>query len=38
MDLRFGDPQQPGFVATVILDARQQVIREWFQFGRPRPR
>jgi inner membrane protein len=38
MDLRFGDPQEPGFVATVILDARQQVMREWFQFGRARPR
>jgi inner membrane protein len=37
-DLRFGDPQEPGFIATVILDARQQVIREWFQFGRAQPR
>lgn len=38
MDLRFGDPQELGFVATVILDAHQQVTREWFQFGRPQPR
>ncbi len=37
MDLRFGDPQKPAFVATVILDAHQQVIRQWFQFGRPQP-
>ena len=38
MDLRFGDPQEPGFVATVILDAHQQVTREWFQFGWAQPR
>jgi len=38
LDLRFGDPQEPGFVATAILDARQQVMRAWFQFGAARPR
>jgi len=38
LDLRFGDPQEPGFVATAILDARQQVTRAWFQFGAARPR
>ena len=38
LDLRFGSPQQPGFVATAILDAHQQVTRAWFQFGPPRPR
>jgi len=38
MDLRFGDPQEPGFVATVILDAHQQVTSAWFQFGRAKPR
>jgi len=38
MDLRFGDPQEHGFVATVILDTHQQVMREWFQFGRAQPR
>jgi inner membrane protein len=37
MDLRFGDPQKPAFVATVILNPHQQVIRQWFQFGRPQP-
>jgi inner membrane protein len=38
MDLRFGDPRTPAFVATAIVDARQRVIRAWFQFGKPRPR
>ncbi|HVP46415.1 MAG TPA: metal-dependent hydrolase [Bryobacteraceae bacterium] len=38
LDLRFGDPQEPGFVATAILDARLQVMRAWFQFGAARPR
>ena len=38
MDLRFGDPQEPGFVATAIVDANQRVLRAWFQFGGPRPR
>jgi inner membrane protein len=38
LDLRFGDPQEPGFVATAILDAHQRVLDAWFQFGRVRPR
>lgn len=38
MDLRFGDPHTPAFLATAIVDANQRVIRAWFQFGRPRPR
>ena len=38
MDLRFGDPQSPAFVATAIVDANQRVIRAWFEFGRARPR
>jgi inner membrane protein len=38
MDLRFGDPRTPGFVATAIVDANQRVIRAWFQFGAARPR
>jgi inner membrane protein len=33
MDLRFGDPQSPGFVCTAIVDAQQRVVRAWFQFG-----
>jgi inner membrane protein len=38
MDLRFGDPQSPGFVATAIVDAKNRVTRAWFQFGGVRPR
>ena len=38
MDLRFSSPQEPGFVATAILDAHQQVTRAWFQFGPAKPR
>jgi inner membrane protein len=38
MDLRFGDPQQPGFVATAIVDAQLHVDRAWFQFGSAKPR
>ena len=38
MDLRFGDPQSPGFVATAIIDSGQRVLRAWFQFGRVAPR
>jgi inner membrane protein len=38
MDLRFGDPSSPGFVATAILDSRLRVIREWFTFGAAKPR
>ncbi len=38
IDLRFGDPRTPGFVATAIVDANQRVIRAWFQFGAARPR
>jgi len=38
MDLRFGDPQSPGFVCTAIVDAHQRVVRAWFQFGGARPR
>jgi len=34
MDLRFGDPHSPAFVATTLVDANQRVIRAWFQFGR----
>jgi len=37
MDLRFGDPHSPAFVATAIVDANQRVMRAWFQFGKPKP-
>lgn len=33
MDLRFGSPVEPGFVATAILDSQLRVLRSWFQFG-----
>ena len=38
IDLRFADPQKPGFVCTAIVDAHQRVLRAWFQFGIARPR
>jgi inner membrane protein len=38
MDMRFGTPTQPGFVATSEIDNRLRVIRSWFSFGSPRPR
>ena len=38
IDLRFGDPQSPGFVCTAIVDSHQRVVRAWFQFGSARPR
>ncbi len=38
MDLRFGDPQRPAFVATAVVDRNQRVLGAWFQFGRAQPR
>jgi inner membrane protein len=38
MDMRFGNPLQPGFVATAILDARLEVVRAWFTFAGAGPR
>jgi inner membrane protein len=38
MDLRFGDPTAPGFVAVAEMDRRFQVSRAWFTFGKPQPR
>ena len=38
MDMRFGTPAQPGFVATAEVDNRQRVIRSWFTFGAAQPR
>jgi inner membrane protein len=38
MDLRFGAPPRPAFVATAIVDGRRQVIRSWFRFGITGPR
>lgn len=33
MDLRFGSPPQPRFVATAVLDHALRVERSWFAFG-----
>ncbi len=38
LDLRFGTPAEPGFVATADLNNRMQVVRSWFTFGAARPR
>jgi len=38
MDLRFGSPQAPGFVAGAVLTARLDVVRTWFTFGAAKPR
>jgi hypothetical protein len=32
MDLRFGDPQEPRFVSTAIVDEGNRVVRSWFEF------
>jgi inner membrane protein len=37
MDMRFGSPGQPGFLATADVNGRLQVIRSWFTFGAARP-
>ena len=33
MDLRFGSPPEPRFMASAVVDARHQVVKTWFQFG-----
>lgn len=38
MDLRFGAPGRPGFMATAILNARLEPVRVWFEFARAGPR
>jgi|SRR5581483_4688388 len=38
MDLRFGSPQQPGFLAGAVLTSRLDVVRTWFTFGAAKPR
>jgi hypothetical protein len=37
MDLRFGSPAAPAFVATAVVDANGRVIESSFEFGRVRP-
>lgn len=38
VDLRFGTPYAPGFVATATVTERLQVTESSFSFGQPRPR
>ena len=38
MDLRFGSPLNPGFVASAVLNGRLEVVRSRFTFGAVRPR
>ena len=38
LDMRFGTPAQPGFVALADVNNRLQVVRSWFTFGAARPR
>ncbi|HWB86136.1 MAG TPA: metal-dependent hydrolase [Bryobacteraceae bacterium] len=38
VDMRFGTPLQPSFMASAIVDARNQVVNASFQFGRLHPR
>jgi hypothetical protein len=33
MDMRFGSPLAPGFMAGAVVDSRLRVLRTWFQFG-----
>jgi hypothetical protein len=37
-DMRFGSPQQPGFMASALVDSENRVVKASFQFGRVRPR
>ena len=37
MDLRFGTPSQPRFVAEAVLDSKQKVVSSNFRFGIPEP-
>jgi inner membrane protein len=38
LDLRFGTPLAPGFLASAVLDSKLQVVETSFTFGAPRPR
>lgn len=38
MDLRFGDPLNPGFVCTAVVNSRLHVAGSWFRFGAATPR
>jgi hypothetical protein len=38
LDMRFGTPLAPGFLASAVLDSKLQVVRTSFTFGTVRPR
>ena len=38
LDLRFGDPRAPGFLATAVVDERNRVREAEFGMGGARPR
>ena len=38
LDLRFGNPDQPGFNATAVVDASNHVLSAGFGFGRIQPK
>ncbi len=38
MDMRFGSPMSPGFMASAVVDSRLRVLRTAFQFGIGRSR
>lgn len=38
MDMRFGSPQSPAFIATAIIDSELRVVRSWYTFGRVAPK
>jgi inner membrane protein len=37
-DMRFGSPQEPGFVASALVDSANRVVKTTFTWGAPRPR
>jgi inner membrane protein len=38
LDLRFGTPLEPGFMASAVVDSNLRVVRTSFRWGRIRPR
>lgn len=38
LDLRFGNPLAPGFMASAIVDSKMQVLRTDYQWALPKPR
>jgi inner membrane protein len=38
LDMRFGNPLSPGFMASAVVDSRGRVVRDDFQWGMPKPR